>query len=119
MLGNTCMAQHTPLKGLLVLDFTRLVPGPFCSKILSDFGATVIKIEDTKKGDYLKDFSPKIFEESFFSVYLNKNKQKLKINFYTPEGQAVIKKLVKKADVLLESFRPGVMTKMVTLLLIK
>lgn len=102
-----------PLKNIKVLDFTRLIPGPFCTKILSDLGADVIKIEDLKRGDYVNAFAPHVFgEESILNVYFNKNKKRLKLDFKNEMGRDVILKLVKKADVLVESFRPGVMKTM-------
>lgn len=104
------MILKTPLKGITVLDFSRLIPGPFCTKTLSDLGATIIKIEDAKRGDYLSSFPPYIFDnEAFLSVYFNKNKTRLKLDFTKPEGKDVIVKLVQKSDVLLESFRLGAM----------
>ena len=102
-----------PLKNIKVLDFTRLIPGPFCTKILSDLGADVIKIEDLNRGDYVNAFAPHVFgKESVLNVYFNKNKKRFKLDCKNPAGQDVILKLVKKADVLVESFRPGVMKTM-------
>lgn len=102
-----------PLKNKVVLDFSRLVPGPFCSKILADLGATVIKVEDRDKGDYLRDFPPFYFEnESSFAVFLNKNKKRLCLDFFTREGRLLILRLIKNVDVVLESFRPTVMSKL-------
>lgn len=106
------MKLKAPLKGTTVVDFSRLIPGPFCTKILSDLGATIIKIEDAKRGDYLSSFPPYVFDnEAFLSVYFNKNKMRLKLDFTKSEGKDIIVKLVQKADVLLESFRPGAMKK--------
>lgn len=99
-----------PLKNIKVLDFTRLIPGPFCTKILSDLGAEVFKIEDLQQGDYINAFAPHVFGgESVLNVYFNKNKKRLKLDFKSDAGREVILKLVKKADVVVESFRPGVM----------
>lgn len=99
-----------PLKGVRVLDFTRLIPGPFCSKILCDLGATVIKIEDLKKGDYIGLFPPRLPDgASLLEVYFHKNKRRVRLDFTLPAGAAVVRRLVRQADVVMESYRPGVM----------
>lgn len=104
------MRVFKPLIGTRILDFSRLIPGPFCTKILSDFGAEVIKIEDMGRGDYINLFPPHIApDESVLGVYLNKNKKRLKLDFKSSQGQKIIKKLVKTSSVLLESYRPTVM----------
>lgn len=106
------MKSFKPLTGVQILDFTRLIPGPFCSKILSDFGAQIIKIEDLHKGDYIGSFSASFLDtESVLGVYLNKNKKRLKLDFASVGGRQIIQRLVKKADVVMESYRPGVMKK--------
>lgn len=103
---------NKPLKNITVLDFSRLLPGPFCSKILVDLGSSVIKIEDVGRGDYIHLFPPHIFDgESQMGVALNKGKKRMVLDFSSTEGRLVIQKLVEKADVLLESYRPGVMCK--------
>ncbi|MBI4411354.1 MAG: CoA transferase [Deltaproteobacteria bacterium] len=94
-----------PLKGLTVVDLSRLIPGPFCSLILSDLGARVIKVEDTRRPDYLREILP-LFDA------LNRQKKIITVDFKSKEGGDTLKSLVKKADVLIESFRPGVLAKM-------
>ena len=106
------MSHSLPLKGIQILDFSRLVPGPFCTKILSDFGATVIKIEDLFKGDYLSQWGSRIGnKESLLDVYFNKNKKRLALDCFSAEGLKVIYDLVKKSDVFIESSRPGILAK--------
>jgi len=89
------------LDGLRVLDLSRLLPGGFCSLLLADFGADVIKVEDLGAGDYLRA-SPAPF------VALNRGKRSVRIDLKNPDGRKVFARLVRDADVLLESFRPGV-----------
>ncbi len=97
------------LKGIKILDLSRLLPGPFASLLLADMGAEVIKVEDTTAGDYMRDFDPKVNEDSAYYLSVNRNKKSIKINFKKPEGQEIFKKMVAEADVVLESFRPGIM----------
>lgn len=100
------------LSGFKVLDLSRLLPGPFCSMLLADMGADVIKVEDPKLGDYIRWWPPKIGKNSGFHVVLNRNKRSLTLNLKAPEGKEIFRKLVKDADVVLEGFRPGVMRKL-------
>lgn len=104
------MQTFRPLKGIRVLDFSRLIPGPFCTKILSDLGAEVVKIEDKNRPDDIEKFAPVSRDGiSVLGLYLNKNKKRLAIDFKAPKGRQILKKLILKSDVLVESFRPGVM----------
>jgi alpha-methylacyl-CoA racemase len=93
------------LGGLRVLDLSRLLPGGFCSLLLADFGADVIKVEDTAAGDYLRA-DPAAF------VALNRGKRSIRIDLKNPDGREAFLRLVRDADVLLESFRPGVMDRL-------
>ncbi|HDL89521.1 MAG TPA: CoA transferase [Thermodesulforhabdus norvegica] len=101
-----------PLEGIRVLDLSRLLPGPFCSMLLADFGAEVIKIEDPKKGDYIRWWPPLLGGTSGFHIVLNRNKKSVTINLKSDEGKKIFLELVKKADVVLEGFRPGAMDKL-------
>ena len=94
-----------PLEGVRVLDLSRLLPGPFATLILSDLGADVIKVEDTGAGDYLRGFGRP------FDV-INRDKRSIVIDLKQPQGVAVFRRLAKTADVVLESFRPGVLDKL-------
>ncbi len=98
-----------PLKGVRILDFTRLLPGPLATMLLADIGAEVIKIEDPDNPDYIRTFEPQMEGQSAFYLALNRGKKSLALNYLSAEGKEVLYKLVKEADVLVEQFRPGVM----------
>ncbi|MDX6727916.1 MAG: hypothetical protein QOK49_2721 [Baekduia sp.] len=106
-----------PFEGLKVLDLSRLLPGGFCSLLLADFGADVVKVEDTGMGDYIR-WSPPAFEgaeesaKSALFLSLNRGKRSVRIDLKTEAGRDVLLRLVRDADVLLESFRPGVMERL-------
>jgi len=106
------MKKDNPLKDIIVLDLSRLLPGPLCSLFLADLGAEVIKIEDTETGDYIRWLPPTL--DDYGAVYhaLNRNKKSIRLNLKLPEGKEVFQKLAKKADIILESFRPGTMDKL-------
>ncbi len=106
-----------PLEGVRVLDLSRLLPGPFCSLLMADFGADVIKVEDTGMGDYVRWAEPKFagVEDSAaaaFFVALNRNKRSIRVDLKQDAGREVLLALVRDADVLLESFRPGVLDRL-------
>jgi CoA:oxalate CoA-transferase len=105
-----------PLKGLTVLDITRVVAGPFCSMLLADLGATVIKVEHPGDPDYARTFPPFVGPEdaqlsAFFTQY-NRSKLGITLNFKSADGKELLKKLVRNADILVENFRPGTMDKL-------
>jgi crotonobetainyl-CoA:carnitine CoA-transferase CaiB-like acyl-CoA transferase len=105
------------LEGLKVLDLSRLLPGPFCSLMLADLGADVLKVEDTGMGDYVRwapPAYPGVEQSSAGALFLslNRNKRSIRIDLKSDEGKAVLRRLVKDADVLLESFRPGVLDRL-------
>ncbi len=97
------------LKGIKVLDLSRLLPGPYCTLILADHGAEVIKIESPEEGDYIRKLGVMLDEDSAYFWHLNRNKKSVTLNLKDPEGKEIFKRMVKEADVLVESFRPGVM----------
>lgn len=105
------------LDGVVVLDITRVVAGPFCSMILADLGATVIKVEHPADPDYTRTFPPMLSARghedlsAFFAQY-NRNKLGLTLNLATPEGKELLRRLVARADVLVENFRAGTMDKL-------
>ncbi|MBP1949815.1 CaiB/BaiF CoA transferase family protein [Virgibacillus litoralis] len=101
-----------PLKSTRVLDLTRLLPGPYCTMLLADFGAEVIKVEDPDSGDYARAFHPKIAGNSAMFHSLNRNKKSVCLNLKLPEDKHVFLQMVKNADVVVESFRPGVMERL-------
>lgn len=101
-----------PLQGLIVLDLTRLLPGPLCTMLLGDYGANVIKVEDVDAGDPTR-FVGRFFDGSgSFFRQLNRNKRSIALNLKTEAGKKIIFQLAEKADVLVEGFRPGVMDRL-------
>jgi alpha-methylacyl-CoA racemase len=106
-----------PLSGLRVLDLTRLLPGGYCSLLLADFGADVVKVEDTGMGDYIR-WSPPFYEgaqqsaRSAMFLALNRGKRSLRVDLKNERGKEVLRRLARGADVLLESFRPGVLDRL-------
>ncbi|MCM3743188.1 CoA transferase [Sporosarcina luteola] len=101
-----------PLKGVKVLDLSRLLPGPYCTMILADFGAEVIKVEEPGIGDYIRHFEPKRDENSAVYHSLNNNKKSICLDLKDREERSHFLKLVEEADVIVESFRPGVMKRL-------
>lgn len=101
-----------PLARLRVLDLTRLLPGPAATLHLADLGAEVIKIEDTGVGDYARGMGAMRGDTSYFFQLVNRNKRSLRLDLKQAEGVAVLKRLVRDADLLVESFRPGVMARL-------
>ncbi|MGG1674342.1 CaiB/BaiF CoA transferase family protein [Neobacillus sp. NRS-1170] len=100
------------LENLRVLDLTRLLPGPYCTMLLADFGAEVIKVEDTGPGDYARVGTPKWGEDSTFFHSLNRNKKSVCLDLKTEQGKEIFLNMAEKADVIVESFRPGVMDRL-------
>jgi len=101
-----------PLNGIKVLDLSRTLAGPYCSMILADLGADVIKVEQPKTGDETRGFTPPMWgSESCYYLSLNRNKRGITLNLKTNEGREVVRKLVAKSDVLVENFRTGTMEK--------
>jgi alpha-methylacyl-CoA racemase len=106
-----------PLEGVRVLDLSRLLPGGFCSLLMADFGADVVKVEDTGMGDYIRwspPHHPGVEQSAASGLFLslNRNKTSIRLNLKSEEGKEVFLKLVKDADVVLESFRPGVLDRL-------
>lgn len=100
------------LDGIVVLDLTRVLAGPYSGMLLADMGANVIKIEMPKKGDDSRAFGPFINGESAYYMNLNRNKRGVTLNLKDEDGKKVFKEMVKKADVVLENYRPGTMEKL-------
>ena len=96
-----------PLDGFMVLDLTQGDSGPFCSMQLGDGGADVIKVEPLE-GDWARPLGPPFVDgDSTFFIGLNRNKRSISLDLSDPRGKEILLKLVKKADVFVESFRPG------------
>jgi crotonobetainyl-CoA:carnitine CoA-transferase CaiB-like acyl-CoA transferase len=106
-----------PLEGIRVLDLSRLLPGGFCSLLLADFGADVLKVEDTGMGDYIR-WSPPYVEgaetssKSALFLSLNRNKRSIRLDLKNERGREALLVLVRQHDVVLESFRPGVLERL-------
>lgn len=101
-----------PLEGVTVLDLSRQLPGPVSTQILADFGADVIKIEDTGAGDNFRSVEPRRNGVSARHVQINRNKRGLALDLKSGEGHAVFMKLCERADVVFEQFRPGVVRRL-------
>lgn len=101
-----------PLEGVVVLDLTRVLAGPYCSMLLADLGAEVIKIEMPKRGDDNRAFGPFKNGKSVYYAGMNRGKKGVTLDLKSEEGKEIFKKLVKKADIVLENYRPGVMEKL-------
>jgi CoA:oxalate CoA-transferase len=99
------------LDGVRILDLTRVMSGPYCTSMLADLGAEVIKIEMPEIGDEARHMGPFIEGHSTYFAMLNRDKKSVTVNLKTPEGQKIIKQLVERCDVLVENFRPGVMAR--------
>jgi CoA:oxalate CoA-transferase len=100
------------LSGIRVLDLSRVMSGPFCTSMLADLGAEVIKIEMPSFGDEARHFGPFQDGESTYFMLLNRNKKSVTVNMKTTEGRALLESLIPKCDVLVENFRPGVMARL-------
>jgi len=100
------------LNGVKVLDLTRVLAGPYCGMLLADMGATVYKIEMPAKGDDSRAFGPFVKGESVYYMNFNRGKEGCTLNLKTPEGKEIFKEMVKKADVVIENYRPGTMEKL-------
>ena len=101
-----------PLSDIRVVDLTRILAGPFCSMLLGDLGADVIKIETPGEGDHVRKQGAIIDGFSWYFASFNRNKRSITLNMKTDEGKAVLTRLLKDADVLVENYRPGVLAKM-------
>ncbi|MFQ6014263.1 MAG: CaiB/BaiF CoA transferase family protein [Anaerolineae bacterium] len=95
------------LSGIRILDLSRQLPGPFCSMLLADMGAEVIKVENPAGGDPARGMLPLLKEESVYFLSINRNKKSIALNLKAVEGREIFLKLVEGADALLEGFRPG------------
>ncbi|HEY4717091.1 MAG TPA: CaiB/BaiF CoA-transferase family protein [bacterium] len=102
----------TPLKNIVVLDLTRLLPGPLCTLFLADLGAEVIKIEDTGTGDYIRWLPPLLDDNSAIYHALNRNKKSIKLDLKNDAGKEIFRRLAKNCDLAVEGFRPGTMDRL-------
>jgi CoA:oxalate CoA-transferase len=102
-----------PLQGITVLDLTRVLSGPYCTMLLADMGARVIKIEQPGTGDDTRAWGPPFLKgESAYFLSINRNKESVTLDFKHPDGRPLLEQLVARSDVLVENFRPGTLTKL-------
>lgn len=102
-----------PLDGILVIDLSRILSGPYCTMMLADMGAEVIKVEIPGKGDDTREFGPPFVNgESTFFMSINRNKKSLTLNLADTEGKEILRRLIEKGDIVVENFRYGVMNRL-------
>jgi len=101
-----------PLQGVRVIDLTRVLAGPFATQSLGDLGAEVLKIEPPERGDETRRFPPFVAGESHYFLGINRNKKSLVIDLQKAEGAEILRRLVARADILVENYRPGVMDRL-------
>jgi crotonobetainyl-CoA:carnitine CoA-transferase CaiB-like acyl-CoA transferase len=102
-----------PLAEFTILDLTRVLSGPYCTMLLADMGARVIKIEQPGRGDDTRGWGPPFVKgESAYFLAINRNKESVTLDFKHPEGRRVLDRLIERADVLVENFRPGTLDRM-------
>jgi crotonobetainyl-CoA:carnitine CoA-transferase CaiB-like acyl-CoA transferase len=107
------MPTPPPLDGLLVVDLTRVLSGPYCTMLLADMGARVIKIEQPNKGDDTRAWGPPfVGDESAYFLSINRNKESLTLDLKQPAARTILEPLLDRADVLVENFRPGAMERL-------
>ena len=100
------------LEGVVVLDLTRVLAGPYCGALMADMGATVIKVEQPGKGDDSRSMGPFVNDQSVYYANFNRSKMGVTLNLKDPEAKEIFKEMVKKADVVIENYRPGTMEKL-------
>src|SRR5690606_1491572 len=101
-----------PLSGIRIIDLTRILSGPFCTMILADMGADVIKIEDPGEGDPIRHIGAGHEGLSWYFASFNRNKRSMALDVKSAAGKATLMRLLENADVLVENYRPGVLDKM-------
>ena len=104
--------QPLPLAGLKVLDFSRVLAGPLCTMLLGDMGADVIKIEDPEHGDETRAWAPFVGGWSTYFLGVNRNKKSAAVDLKSDAGRALVDRLIRSADVLVENFRPGTLDRL-------
>jgi crotonobetainyl-CoA:carnitine CoA-transferase CaiB-like acyl-CoA transferase len=110
--GRYLNMKKGALSGITVVDLTRVLAGPYCSMFLADMGANVIKVEIPNKGDDTRAYVPSYSGESAYFINLNRNKRSITLNLKSEKGKNILKEMVKKADIVLENFRPGTMDRL-------
>ncbi len=101
-----------PLDGIKVIDFSRVLAGPYCAMILADLGAEVVKIEPPPSGDDTRGVGPFLHGVSAYFMSINRGKKSVALNIKDPRGRDLATKLIARADILVENFRPGTMDRL-------
>ena len=104
--------QNKSLSNIKVLDLSRYIAGPFCGQVFGDLGADVVKVERADGGEEGRRVGEMVDGETLFFMGANRNKRSLTLDFRNPDGQALLRRLAAKADILIENFRPGTLEKM-------
>src|SRR5689334_23145585 len=101
-----------PLEGVRVLDFSRVLAGPFCTMMLGDLGAEVIKVENPERGDDTRQWGPPWSgEQSAYFLSVNRNKRSMTLNLKSAEGQTIARRLAASSQIVVENFKPGEMAR--------
>ena len=106
------MSRNKALEKIRILDFTRVLAGPYCTMLLADMGAEVVKVEHPQNGDDSRAFGPFVEGESAYFMSINRNKKSITMNLKDPRAIEMVKKMIPSFDVVVENFRPGVMDKL-------
>src|ERR1700712_4833352 len=105
-------AKKGPLDGITVLDFSRVLSGPYCTMVLADLGARVIKVERLATGDDTRAFGPFVEDDSAYFTCFNRGKESIALDLKSPRDRELVERMLAEADVLVENFRPGVMDRL-------
>ncbi len=106
------MASRGPLSGVSVVDLSRILAGPYCTLLMAELGARVIKVEQPRTGDDAREYGPFVNGKSAYFASINRGKQSIALDLKSPDDRRIFDKLLEKADVLVENFRPGTMEKL-------
>jgi formyl-CoA transferase/CoA:oxalate CoA-transferase len=107
------MPAEGPLAGLRILDLTRVLSGPYCTMLLADMGARVIKIEQPGRGDETRAWGPPfVADESAYFLSVNRNKESVTLDFKQPAGRRLLDRLIERSDIVVENFRPGALERL-------
>jgi CoA:oxalate CoA-transferase len=105
------MPQRGPLSGITVVDLSRILAGPYCTMLMAEMGARVIKVEPPKTGDDARAYGPFVKHHSAYFASINRGKESIALDLKADEDRRIFEKLLEKADVVVENFRPGTMEK--------
>ena len=106
------MQKRSPLSGIIILDLTRVLAGPYCTMVLSDLGARVIKVENPTTGDDAREIGPFIKNKSAYFMSLNHGKESIALDLKKKEDRNTFEKLLRISDVLVENFKPQTLKKL-------